>query len=71
MPSTVLRASQFHSLVLRLFTAQRRLPVLLVLPVPVPGRTGRAYRGGAHLAPEHADGRVSFDEFLELSRSRA
>lgn len=122
LPFTILRATQFHDLVLTMFSAQRRLPVLLVpartdvqpvdagevavrltelagappagrvpdlggpeildgvdlahryltavgrhrrvLGVRVPGKTGRAYRDGGHLAPEHADGRITFDQFV-------
>jgi uncharacterized protein YbjT (DUF2867 family) len=36
----------------------------LVVPIPVPGRVFRGYRDGGHLAPDHADGRITFDEFL-------
>lgn len=122
VPFTIVRATQFHDLVLTMFAAQRRLPVLLVpartdvqpvdagevadrltqlagsapaarvpdlggpevldgvdlahrylatvgrrrpvLRVHVPGKTGRAYRDGGHLAPEHAAGRITFDQFL-------
>ncbi|MGW0179857.1 SDR family oxidoreductase [Nocardia sp. NPDC003345] len=39
----------------------RRRPVLAV---PLPGRTMRDFRSGTHLAPEHADGRITFEEFL-------
>lgn len=39
----------------------RRRPVL---PVPVPGSVFRAYRAGAHLAPGHAVGRITFAEYL-------
>jgi uncharacterized protein YbjT (DUF2867 family) len=35
-----------------------------VLPVRVPGRLMRGYAAGGHLAPDHADGRVSFAGFL-------
>lgn len=35
-----------------------------VLSVPVPGKVFRGYREGAHLVPEHADGRISFERFL-------
>jgi uncharacterized protein YbjT (DUF2867 family) len=35
-----------------------------VLPVRLPGRVGRGYRAGGHLAPGHADGRITFEEFL-------
>jgi uncharacterized protein YbjT (DUF2867 family) len=122
LPFTILRATQFHDLVLRMFTAQRWLPLLLVparsrfqpvdvadvadrlatlagaeaagrvpdlggpavldsaelasrylratgrhrriAPIRVPGTLGRGVRSGANLAPEHADGRGTFDEFL-------
>lgn len=122
LPFTILRATQFHDLVLTMFSMQRRLPVLLVpartsvqpvdagevaarltelvtaeaagrvadlggpeirdgvdvarcylrafgrrrrvLPVRVPGKIGRAYRDGGHLAPAHADGHLTFDQFL-------
>lgn len=122
LPFTILRATQFHDLVLRVFEAQRRLPALLVpagvevqpidagevadrlvelaggdsvgrapdmggpevrdvgdlarrflesrgrhrpvLTVPLPGAVGRGYRSGAHLAPEHADGTITFEQYL-------
>ena len=122
LPWTVLRATQFHDLILRLFTAQARLPVLLVprgfrfqpvevsevaarlaelasgppagrapdlggpqirpvgdlarsylrasgrrralLPVPLPGAAAAAFRRGGNLVPEHAAGRVTFEDFL-------
>ena len=35
-----------------------------VLPVRLPGRAFAGFRGGGHLAPEHATGIVTFDEFL-------
>jgi uncharacterized protein YbjT (DUF2867 family) len=35
-----------------------------VLPVRLPGRIAAGYRAGGHLAPEHADGRITFEEFL-------
>lgn len=35
-----------------------------VLPVRLPGAVVRGYRSGGHLAPDHADGRVSFAAFL-------
>jgi uncharacterized protein YbjT (DUF2867 family) len=41
-------------------TGRRRL----VLPIRAPGRTFRAYRDGGHLAPEHADGTVTFEDYL-------
>lgn len=120
LPWTMLRATQFHDLILRLFTAQTRLPLLLVpagfwfqpvevgevaarlaelaarppagrepdlggpqiRPVgdlahgyvrsagrhrallPVPGAAAAAFRRGGHLAPGHATGRVTFEQFL-------
>ncbi|MGE5133857.1 MAG: SDR family oxidoreductase [Gemmatimonadota bacterium] len=122
LPWTVLRATQFHDLILRLFTAQARLPLLAVprgfrfqpvdtgevaarlaelasgppagrrpdfggpqvrpigelarsylrasgrrralLPVPLPGAAAAEFRRGGILAPEHAAGRVTFEEFL-------
>jgi uncharacterized protein YbjT (DUF2867 family) len=36
-----------------------------VVPLRLPGKTFRAIRGGALLAPEHMAGRVTFEEFLE------
>jgi uncharacterized protein YbjT (DUF2867 family) len=35
LPSTVLRATQFHSFVASMFTAQRRLPVLVAPAIPL------------------------------------
>jgi uncharacterized protein YbjT (DUF2867 family) len=43
-------------------TARRRRRA--VLPVRVPGRVARGYRAGGHLAPEHAEGRVTFADYL-------
>jgi uncharacterized protein YbjT (DUF2867 family) len=39
----------------------RRRPLL---PVRLPGRVMHGYAEGAHLAPSHADGRVTFEDFL-------
>lgn len=36
----------------------------LILPVWLPGQTARAHRAGANLAPDHADGRRTWEEFL-------
>jgi uncharacterized protein YbjT (DUF2867 family) len=36
-----------------------------LLPVWIPGRTGAGYRRGGHLAPEHAVGKRSFQDFLD------
>jgi uncharacterized protein YbjT (DUF2867 family) len=44
-------------------TGRRRL----VLEVPVPGRLTGAFRRGANLCPEHADGRVTWQQFLDSS----
>ncbi len=41
-------------------TGQRRP----LLRVPVPGTVGRAFRAGAQLAPGHADGTITWEEFL-------
>jgi uncharacterized protein YbjT (DUF2867 family) len=35
-----------------------------VLPVRVPGRVARGYREGGHLAPGHAEGRITFGGYL-------
>lgn len=39
----------------------RRRPIV---PLPLPGRAARAVRAGANLAPEHAVGRRTWEEFL-------
>ncbi|BCJ38107.1 nucleotide-diphosphate-sugar epimerase [Actinocatenispora thailandica] len=44
---------------------QRRM---LQVPVRLPGRVMAAFRDGAHLAPDHPDGRVTFAEYLESRR---
>ena len=36
-----------------------------LLPVWIPGRTAAGYRRGGHLAPEHAVGKRSFQDFLD------
>ncbi|WP_018548973.1 SDR family oxidoreductase [Streptomyces sp. LaPpAH-108] len=41
-------------------TGRRRL----LAEVPLAGRTYRAFRGGGHLAPEEAVGKVTFEEYL-------
>jgi len=122
VPWTILRATQFHGLILRALRAQGRLPALLVprgfrfqpvdagevatrlvslalggpmgrapdmggpavrtaedvaraylaaggrprpvLRLPVPGSVGRAFRDGAQLAPGHADGTITWEEYL-------
>ena len=35
-----------------------------IVPVWLPGRAFRAYRAGNHLTPEHADGTISFEQYL-------
>lgn len=35
-----------------------------VVPVRLPGKVFRGYRRGGHLAPEHATGRITFEEYL-------
>jgi uncharacterized protein YbjT (DUF2867 family) len=35
-----------------------------LLQVRLPGKTFRGYAAGGHLAPDHADGRITFEEFL-------
>ncbi|MGW0625441.1 SDR family oxidoreductase [Streptomyces sp. NPDC002758] len=120
---TLLRATQFHDLLVRLFQALAKSPVMLlpadvpdqpvevtevaarlaelaagrpagrvpdlggpeartieslahaylratgrrraVLGVPLFGRTYAAFRAGGHLAPEHAGGKGTFEEYLE------
>lgn len=37
----------------------------LVVPVPLAGKVAHGFRAGYNLAPEHADGRVTFEEFLD------
>jgi uncharacterized protein YbjT (DUF2867 family) len=44
-----------------LAATSRRRPVL---PVPIPGVIGKALRAGANLTPEHADGRLTFEQYL-------
>ncbi|HEU0088564.1 MAG TPA: SDR family oxidoreductase [Pseudonocardiaceae bacterium] len=41
-------------------SGQRRL----LLPARLPGAVFRAYRQGGHLAPDHAEGRRTFEEYL-------
>ncbi|MCO1659517.1 SDR family oxidoreductase [Pseudonocardia humida] len=41
-----------------------------LLPVRLPGRIARGYRDGGHLAPEHADGTVTFEDFLAARPDR-
>lgn len=129
LPWTVLRATQFHQLILRGCEALAHLPVLPVpagtafqpieagevaarlaelgtgpaagrvpdmggpevrgaaslalsylavrrqdrpvVPVRLPGAVFAGYRRGVHLAPDHAAGRVTFEEFLAERFARA
>ena len=41
-----------------------------VLPVRIPGATGRAFRDGLHLAPEHRQSSLTWEDFLTLRFSR-
>ena len=41
-----------------------------VVPVPLPGRLAAAVRAGGLTAPAHADGRITFAEFLAARTSR-
>lgn len=41
----------------------------LVLPVRAPGAFARAVRAGGLVAPSHADGRITFDEYLAARTS--
>jgi hypothetical protein len=36
-----------------------------VVPIRVPGKVFGAYRAGWHLAPEHAAGTITFEQYLE------
>ncbi len=125
VPSTILRATQFHDLIRGLLDGQRLSPVLVIpkgfrfqpvaeaevgarlaevalgrpvgratdfggpevrplddlaesllrardrqrriVRVPVPGRIAAAYRAGWHLAPDHAAGTQTFEQYLGVS----
>ncbi|MGW4070732.1 SDR family oxidoreductase [Nocardia grenadensis] len=41
-----------------------------VLAVPLPGRAMRDFRAGLQLAPDHKDGRITFEEFLVARSER-
>ncbi|MCP3804017.1 NAD(P)H-binding protein [Allokutzneria sp. A3M-2-11 16] len=119
VPHTILRATQFHDLLRRVFSGLAKLPLVLVpdlrfqpvdvrdvaarlvelalgdpigrapdfggpevreaadlarsylagrrrriVPIRLPGKAFRAYRAGFNLTPEHADGRITFEEYL-------
>ena len=40
-----------------------------IVPVWLPGKVFRAYRAGGHLTPEHADGIVTFEQYLAEQRA--
>ncbi|MCE3555242.1 NAD(P)H-binding protein [Pseudonocardia sp. RS11V-5] len=126
LPHTILRATQFHDLVVAMLGALGRVPGVLAVPrgvafqpvdvrdvagrlaalaagppagrvadlggpevrafddlarawlaadgrrrrvvtLPVPGRLAAAVRGGANLAPEHAAGRITFEQYLQAA----
>ncbi|MBM7786224.1 SDR family oxidoreductase [Tenggerimyces flavus] len=47
-------------------TALRRLGKRrLVVPIPLVGKIAHGFRAGYNLAPEHAEGRMTFEEFLD------
>ncbi|MEU8379163.1 SDR family oxidoreductase [Streptosporangium sp. NPDC048865] len=46
----------------------RRRPVVRV---PLPGRVGAAFRRGGHLAPDHLDGRGTFEDFVSAASGRS
>ena len=48
-------------------TGRRRV----VAPIPLPGALARAVREGGLLAPDHVDGRITFEEFLDAARAGA
>ncbi|MDQ4031452.1 MAG: SDR family oxidoreductase [Actinomycetota bacterium] len=48
-------------------TGRRRL----LLPVRFPGKVFRGYRHGEHLAPHHAEGRITFDMYLATQSAPA
>lgn len=45
-----------------LAAAGKRRPVVTV---PLGGKAGRAFRAGGNLTPEHADGKITFEDYLE------
>lgn len=47
-------------------TGRRRL----IVPVRLPGKAFRAFRAGYHHTPEHADGRITFAEYLASHSDR-
>jgi uncharacterized protein YbjT (DUF2867 family) len=59
-PYSVLRATQFHDLILMALNVLAAVPAVM----PLPGRVSRGFRDGLHLAPEHAEGKVTWADFL-------
>lgn len=55
----VLTTESMAGLYLRASGQRRR-----VMPVRLPGKVFRGFRQGGHLAPGHADGEVTFEQFL-------
>ncbi len=55
----VLSADELARIYLRALGKRRAL-----MPVRLPGKAFRAMRAGANLTPEHADGRITFEEYL-------
>jgi hypothetical protein len=57
LPWTMMRAAQFHDFVLNVVQTMAKLPVMPVpagvrfqpIPIPLPGKAGRAYRAGQNL----------------------
>src|SRR3990172_6438701 len=69
IPYTILRATQFHSLIDRFLRplarewlrARRRRVLLLHLPLP--GGVAAGFRRGYNCAPDHAEGKVTWAEW--------
>ncbi len=47
-------------------TGRRRV----LAPIVLPGKVFRAFRAGANLCPEHADGRTTFEDYLNRGLAR-
>ncbi|MET0865733.1 MAG: NAD(P)H-binding protein [Nakamurella sp.] len=56
------RTYQFGDLVRGYLQATHRRR--MILPLPMPGKAAAAFRAGGNLAPDHADGRRTWEEFL-------